>query len=111
MSSKIARVLEVLLARGDQGLNRWEAQSLAHDTVLPSSISALHKRGVVTHAEIEEVPGFAGHVTRLARYTIPAGERDRARAVLEAMTAKRKPTAATAGQGSGRDRQAHVQAR
>lgn len=72
MSSKIARVLEVLLAKGDVGLNRWEA-------------------------------------ARLARYTIPASECDRARAVLESITAKTKPAVGAADLSSGRDANAHVQ--
>lgn len=105
--SKRARVLELLLQRGDRGLNRFEALERCRDHVLPSTCSALMKLGVHIEAEAETVTGHAGHPTRLARYRIPASERAHAREILVGLQRK-TPAARTTGAGGAVGGQAHV---
>lgn len=111
MNSKISRVLALLLERGNQGLNRFEAANQAHDFVLPSTVSRLHAKGLVIEAEPEDVRGYGGHTTRCARYRIPRSEREHARRILATMMRKEEPAAATTGSSGTMARQRHVLAK
>lgn len=83
--TKIERVLAALL-RGPA-----TTRDLEHvgDHVAHSTAAELRARGVTIHAELIEVPGYAGTVARVARYTIQPEGRDYAERLLADMRSKR----------------------
>ena len=67
--TKKANLLKAFLARGERGLNRFESERLAHDHVLPSSVSGLIRDyGFAFNRQEETVPGFAGSQVSTMRY-------------------------------------------
>ncbi|MEE1922494.1 hypothetical protein V0R50_07035 [Pseudomonas sp. 148P] len=79
--SKIARVLAYML--NDGSLQRFEAERLG-DHCLHSTISSLaNGYGLKFQRQLERVPNHWGEPCTVTRYTLPAGERRRASAVLE----------------------------
>ena len=78
--TKLAAVLSAL-AEG-QTLNRFEAERVVHDHVLPTSISELEKRGIRVERREETVRGYRGHPTRVKRYWLAEDQRAAAKALL-----------------------------
>lgn len=82
-TTKLARVLRVLLERGDRGLTCFQAVELAHDYVLRSTISELYHRYGVTFTRIpERVPGYSGSIVDCTRYVLDNDGRTRAAELL-----------------------------
>ncbi|MDO6460150.1 hypothetical protein Q4485_05545 [Granulosicoccaceae sp. 1_MG-2023] len=77
--TKLHAVLNLLLRRS---LHRFQAERLAHDHVLHSSVSQLQDYGLIVCREWVTVPGFAGHPTRVKRYWLPPDQREKARQML-----------------------------
>lgn len=81
--SKRAGVLRALLDRGSRGINRFEAERIAADHVLPSTISELCRDfGLVIPRELETVPGHGGKPTECSRYRLSAEDAAKVRALL-----------------------------
>lgn len=70
-STKLGNVLLALVERRHDGLNRFDAMRLCHDSVLPSTISSLfHEYGIEFDREFERIPGHAGSVVDVVRYRL-----------------------------------------
>ena len=79
--TKISRVLAFMLQ--DHSLNRFEAERLG-DHCLHSTISRLSNTyGLNFTRQPERVPNHWGQPCMVTRYSLPAGERKRARNVLK----------------------------
>lgn len=72
--SKRAAVLRVFLERGQRGLNRFEAERLAHDHCLNSTISeCVRFHGIEFAKRFEKVPCLGGtKTTDVVRYALTA---------------------------------------
>jgi len=79
-TTKLAAVLAEL-ARG-RSLNRFEAERICHDHVLPSTVAEIQARGIRVDRHEETVPGHAGSVTRCARYSLAPEEAAKAAVLL-----------------------------
>jgi len=67
--TKRANLLRTFLERGELGLNRFDAERLAHDHVLPSSVASLVRDfGFAFPRREESVPGFNGSKVECVRY-------------------------------------------
>ncbi len=85
LGSKRAAVLRELLTRGQRGLNRFEAERLAFDHVLPSTISELCKDfGLEIPRYLETVTGHFNRPTDCCRYWLSRADRVKVRALLDA---------------------------
>lgn len=83
--TKLSALLRAFLARGEQGLNRFEAERFARDHVLPSSVSALIRLyGFTFEREPEQIPGFNGSVVDCMRYRLTSKDTLLAREFLAA---------------------------
>lgn len=81
--TKRAAVLRVFLARGELGMNCFQAVSMAHDYVLRTTVSELMRyHGIEFAKRFECVPGHAGSKVDCVRYTLTAGGAERARELL-----------------------------
>ncbi|WP_412460682.1 hypothetical protein ACK2SD_20300 [Pseudomonas sp. SC11] len=79
--SKIARVLAYML--NDGSLQRSEAERMG-DHCLQLTISSLaNSYGLKFQRQLERVPNHWGEPCTVTRYTLPAGERRRASAMLD----------------------------
>ena len=78
--TKLAAVLSHL-ADG-KTLNRFEAERVVHDHVLPTTISEIEKRGIRVDRKEETVSGYRGHPTRVMRYWLADDQREAAKALL-----------------------------
>lgn len=76
---KLKRVLEAPLTRS---LNRFQAERIG-DHCINSTVAKLEQKGITILREPENVPGFAGTVAHVMRYSIAPTSRDRALALLE----------------------------
>lgn len=82
-TSKRAGVLAALLERGATGLNRFEAESVCHDHVLPSTISELcGEFGLVIPRKLETVCGHRGKPTECSRYFLSEADAVKVRRLL-----------------------------
>ena len=66
-----SKLKRLLLTFGERSLNRFEAERMADDHCLNSSVAVLRNRyGVEIDREWEVVPGWQGIETRVIRYSI-----------------------------------------
>jgi len=88
--TKIARILAHLLTGAS--INRFEAERLG-DHCLPSTIAVLANRnGLIFQRQWERVPNRWGKPCTVTRYSLPASEHKRARAVLATFKRTPRPT-------------------
>ena len=81
--SKKAGVLKALLERGAAGLNRFQAEKLCADHVLPSTIAELCRQyGLEIPRELESVPGHMGKPTEVSRYRLSDADVPKVRGLL-----------------------------
>lgn len=78
--TKWQRILRVFLE--GRSLHRFEAERLG-DHVLHSTVARLQSRGVTILRHEETVTGYAGYPTRVMRYWLDPGSRQRAAELLE----------------------------
>ena len=91
--TKIARVLEYMIFTAS--LNTFEGEREVGDHSLPSTISDLANTYSLTITRTDEkVPTKWGRPTIVTRYSLPASEHEKARAVLVLLTSKGKKVAA-----------------
>ena len=89
--TKIARVLEYQVFSGS--LNRFEAERDVGDHCLHSTISSLaHGYGLTFKRTSEKVPNRWGQPCDVTRYSLPASEHTKARAVLAMLCKRAKPS-------------------
>ena len=92
--SKIARLLAHLLAGAS--VNRFEAERLG-DHCLPSTVAVLANRHTLSfQRQPERVPNRFGKPCHVTRYSLPASEHDKARAVLALLNKSAKGRKAVA---------------
>lgn len=72
----------VLAALLNQSLNRFDAERIAHDHCLHSTISGLERHGLRIDRKDEIVPGYLGRPTRVMRYWIPPDQHEAAARLL-----------------------------
>ena len=81
--SKRAGVLKTLLERGPRGLNRFEAESVCFEHVLPSTVSELCSDfGLTIPRKLETVRGHKGKPTECSRYWLSDEDQAKARELL-----------------------------
>lgn len=81
--TKYASVLEMLLQRGDAGMNCFESVRWCHDYTLRSTISGLRREyGFTFRKKDEHVPGFRGSTVHCVRYSFAASDVELARELL-----------------------------
>lgn len=81
--TKRSNLVRSFLSRGDLGMNRFEAERIAHDHVLPSSVSQLMRDyGFKFEREAEQIPGFNGSSVETMRYRFTAHDRQLALELL-----------------------------
>jgi hypothetical protein len=84
IGTKRAAVLRELLKRGGHGLNRFEAERIAFDHVLPSTISELCSDfGLEIPRFLETVTGHFGKPTDCMRYWLSKADRVKVRKLLD----------------------------
>lgn len=78
--TKWKRVLAAL-AQG-RTLNRFEAERELSDHCLHSTVSTIQRKGVLVERRDETVPGYQSIPTRVCRYWLESGEREKAARLL-----------------------------